>query len=79
MLDSNLGAFFGDKSRFQRTDLEVAMAVVSEISRVLIRDRQDSPDINFGVWASVVLLGLAILSIALGIAPVEDPMIFAAP
>jgi hypothetical protein len=46
---------------------------------VPIRDRRNSSDIAFGVWASVALVGLAIASVALGIAPVVDPVIFATP
>ena len=35
--------------------------------------------IGFVVLASIVLIGLAILSIALGVAPLADPVIFATP
>jgi hypothetical protein len=35
-----------------------------------------SGEIAFGVWASVILLGLAMLSAALGVAPLADPVIF---
>jgi hypothetical protein len=38
-----------------------------------MRDLRISSDIAFGVWASVVLIGLAIVSVALGSAPVVDP------
>jgi hypothetical protein len=40
---------------------------------------QKSSDIGFVVWASIVLIGLAILSIALGVAPAADPAIFVTP
>jgi hypothetical protein len=43
---------------------------------IATRDRRISSDIVFGVWASVVLIGLAILSVALGAVPLADPMIF---
>jgi hypothetical protein len=36
-------------------------------------DRRTSLDIGFGVWASVILIGLAIVSITSGVAPVVDP------
>jgi hypothetical protein len=47
--------------------------------RVPIQDRQKSCEIDFGVWASIVLIGFAIVSVALGVAPVVDPTIFPAP
>jgi hypothetical protein len=43
---------------------------------IATRDRRISSDIVFGAWASVVLIGLAILSVALGAVPVADPTIF---
>jgi hypothetical protein len=45
---------------------------------IATHDRLASSDIAFGVWASVVLLGLAMLSVALGIAPLADPVILLA-
>lgn len=45
---------------------------------VPIRDRRNSSDNAFGMWASVALVGLAIVSVALSVAPVVDPLIFAA-
>jgi len=42
-----------------------------------ITDRRNTSDVAFIVWATIVLVGLALVSIALGIAPV-DPPIFAA-
>jgi hypothetical protein len=41
-------------------------------------DGRDSSDLAFVVWGTVVLAGLAVLSIVLGVATV-DPAIFAAP
>jgi hypothetical protein len=38
-------------------------------------DRRNRPDLAFAVWATIVLTGLAIVSVALGVAPVEDPTI----
>jgi hypothetical protein len=32
----------------------------------------DSADIAFGVWASIILIALAMLSAALGVAPIVD-------
>jgi len=45
---------------------------------IATRDRRISSDITFGVWASVVLIGLAIVSVALGVAPLVDPAMFPA-
>jgi hypothetical protein len=47
--------------------------------RVSKQDRQNLSEIGFGVWASIILIGLAIVSVALGVAPVVDPTIFPAP
>jgi hypothetical protein len=46
--------------------------------RAPVRDRRNPPDLTFFVWATVALTGLTIVSIALGIGPV-DPAIFASP
>jgi hypothetical protein len=46
---------------------------------VQIQDRRASSDFAFGVWASIVLIGLAIISVALGTAPIADPAIFILP
>ena len=35
--------------------------------------RLNSSDIAFSVWASITLIGLALLSVALGLAPIVDP------
>jgi hypothetical protein len=44
-----------------------------------MQDRQNSSEIAFGVWASIVVIGLAIVSVALGVAPIVDQTIFPAP
>jgi hypothetical protein len=40
--------------------------------------RLDSSAIVFGVWASIILIALALMSVALGVAPLADPPIFPA-
>jgi hypothetical protein len=40
-------------------------------------DRVNSADLAFGVWASIILIALAMLSIALGMTPIVDPQICA--
>jgi hypothetical protein len=45
---------------------------------IAMHARRSSSDIVFGVWASIVLTGLALISVALGIAPVVDPTLFPA-
>jgi hypothetical protein len=47
--------------------------------RIAMPDRRISSDVAFGVWASVGLIGLAIVSVTLGVAPVVDPTLFPAP
>jgi hypothetical protein len=42
-------------------------------------DRKKRTDITFVVSAVIILVGLALLSIALGVAPLADPAIFNAP
>jgi hypothetical protein len=37
--------------------------------------RLNSTDIAFGVWASIILIALAMLSVAVGVVPVVDPQI----
>jgi len=41
--------------------------------RISSDDRQNSPDISFVVWASIILTALALVSVALGVAPIADP------
>jgi hypothetical protein len=43
--------------------------------RVPMRDRR-MPDIDVSIWASFVLIGLAIAAVALGMSPAPDPAIF---
>jgi len=57
----------------------VILSSTAAYSSIPVHDRRNSSDIAFGVWASIVLIGLAIVSIALGVAPVADPLIFATP
>ena len=47
--------------------------------RIAVRGRRISSKIAFGVWASVGLIALAIISVTLGIAPVVDPTMFSVP
>jgi hypothetical protein len=48
-------------------------------SSIRFRERQDLPDLTFIVWAPIILIGLAIASLAFGVATGVDPGIFAAP
>ncbi len=45
---------------------------------IATHDRLASADIAFGVWASIILIALAMLSVALGVAPIVDPEIWTA-
>jgi hypothetical protein len=47
--------------------------------RIAMPDRRISSDIGFGAWASVVLIGLSIVSVTLGVAPIVDPTMFPVP
>jgi hypothetical protein len=63
----------------ERNQLEINMALFSskaQSPRVPLHNGRDSPDIAFAAWASIILIGLAILSVVTGIAPVADPAIF---
>jgi hypothetical protein len=40
---------------------------------IATHDRLYSADIAFGVWASIILIALAMLWYSLGIAPIVDP------
>ena len=57
----------------------LAVASTAEVTKAryhsLTHDQRDRPDIAFGVGAAIVLTGLAIVSVALGVAPVADPTI----
>ncbi len=69
-------------SWFEAIDLETDMTLFSPTvlyPPIAMQDRRISWDIAFGVWASTVLIGLAIVSVALGVAPVVDPTTFPAP
>ena len=46
--------------------------------RAPMSDRRNPSDLAFGVWAVVALVGLAIMSVALGVVAI-DPAIFASP
>ena len=73
---SNLGALSRDIVSFERINLEIVMAFDLSTSlrrRVPMHDRRNSSDIAFIVWTSIILTGLAIVAIALGVAPVPDP------
>jgi hypothetical protein len=59
--------------------LEINMSLFSSTAqspRIRLNDRRVSPDIAFAVWMSVALIGLAILSVASGVAPITDPETF---
>jgi hypothetical protein len=63
-------------------DLEIGMAFCSSTSlyrRIPMHDRRDSSDIAFVVWASTILIGLAVAAVALGVVPAENPAIFPVP
>jgi hypothetical protein len=44
-----------------------------------MRGKRKQIDITFVVWATVILVGLAFLSVALGVAPTTEPAIFIEP
>jgi hypothetical protein len=50
---------------------------VAMYSSIRFRERQELPDLTFVLWAPIILIGLAIASVAFGVAGVE-PAIFAA-
>ena len=52
---------------------------VAFYSNALFGDRHNPSDLTFGVWATIVLIGLALASVASGVATAVDPAIFAAP
>jgi len=57
---------------------EVTQATYLAVSAL---DRRNRPNFAFAKWATIILTGLAIVSVALGVAPLEDPTmtILAAP
>jgi hypothetical protein len=44
-----------------------------------MRGKRKPIDLTFIVWATIILVGLAFLSVALGVAPAIEPAIFNAP
>jgi hypothetical protein len=52
--------------------------IASKIQTTPAHGRRTPSNLAFAVWAMVVLSGLAVLSVAFGVAPI-DPAIFAAP
>jgi hypothetical protein len=55
----------------------VDTGVIAEMEHSVMRDWRKPTDV-FVVWSVIILVGLAFLSVALGIGPV-DPAIFASP
>jgi hypothetical protein len=57
----------------------LGVASIAEVTKARYHSpahhRRNGPDLGFAVWATIALTGLAIVSVALGIAPVEDPTI----
>jgi hypothetical protein len=41
-----------------------------------MRVKQKPNDVTFLMWAVIILVGLALLSVALGVAPLSEPGIF---
>jgi hypothetical protein len=83
-MHSNLGTLSSDIISISRSgiDLETDMTVFLSTALyppIPMHDRPDSLDIVFGVWVSLLLIGLAIVSVALGVAPLADPPIFSVP
>jgi hypothetical protein len=78
----NLAASSDDTVIVRRIDLETDMTLFSPTvlyPPIAMHDRRVSSDIAFGAWAAVVLIGLAIVSVTLGVAPVVDPTMFPVP
>jgi hypothetical protein len=44
-------------------------------SSASISTQRNSSDVAFGVWASIILIALALISAASGVAPLADPLI----
>jgi hypothetical protein len=58
---------------FKQSILEIDMDLFSRTvlyRPIATHKRLDSSEITFGAWASIILAGLAIVSVALGMAPV---------
>lgn len=78
----NLAASSDDTVIVRRIDLDTDMTLFSPTvlyPSIAMQDRRVSSDIAFGAWAAVVLIGLAIVSVTLGVAPVVDPTMFPVP
>jgi hypothetical protein len=77
---SNLQALPGNQLRAWKK-LEIDMALFSSDSRLrsLLNERRSPSDVAFIVGATIALIGLAIVSVVLGVAPAVDPAIFVAP
>jgi hypothetical protein len=44
-----------------------------------MRDRKKATSVSLLLWAAIILVGLAFLSVASGVAPVVEPAIFISP
>jgi hypothetical protein len=55
------------------------MSLLSSTIKQLPRERKNPSDLAFGVGATIILIGLAILSVALGVPPTVDPAVFPNP
>jgi hypothetical protein len=68
--------------RLEGNDLEIDMVILSSIvaySSIPAHDRRNSSDVAFRAWAPIILIGLAIMSVASGVAPLVDPLVVVAP
>jgi hypothetical protein len=60
--------------------MEIAMPTqVVFYSNAQFGERDNPSDLTFGLWATIALIGLAIMSVAFGVATEVDAAIFAAP
>jgi hypothetical protein len=69
-----LGRYFHAPSGTQSTQ---GRSAGTELSAMRIK--QKPTDVTFLVWAVIILVGLALLSVALGVAPLSEPGIFNGP
>ncbi len=53
--------------------------LINEATQTTPYLRAPMHDRTFMVWAVIALIGLALMSVAFGVAPAVDPAIFAAP
>jgi hypothetical protein len=68
--------------RLEGNHLEIDMVILSSTiaySSIPVHDQRNSSDVAFGAWASIILIGLAVVSAALGVAPLVDPLVVVAP